>query len=160
MTRPLVPPPVRACLPELTIGALGLVSVDAQIWLVIRSDASEYFGAQPIDLRSELACYDTGAVLDLQLWLAGALVQPVVYQAWLDPHSPDDRLVLTLLAAQETVEIAFFDLQSDHLRFAKSYMVPEPIRQRLLELQASGRAHTESLKAPFWLAAKNEHLRR
>ncbi|MBL8095999.1 MAG: hypothetical protein JNL73_17620 [Anaerolineales bacterium] len=160
MTRSLVPQVVRDRLPTLPQGGLLVATDGVGAWLAIRSDAPEYFGAQPIDLRSDLACYDAGAVLELQLWLAGALVQPVVYQTWLDPLNPDDRQAVAVLSACETTEVLFFEGQNNTLRFGKAYRLNDGIRERLTALMTEGRDFSEQLANPFWLAAKSAHLRR
>lgn len=160
MTRFLVPPVVQEQLKTLNLGALALAADEKQVWLVVRSAAPEHLGAQPIDLRSELTYYETGAVLELQLWLAGALLQPAVYQTWMDPANPAERAILNQVIKSSSVEILFFAQDQDHLRFSKSFPLSEVVRQRLLSHLSSGRLHAEHVPNPFWLAAKSEHLRR
>lgn len=159
MTRTLVPPIVQEKLPGLTAGGLALAADSEQAWLMLRSTAPEFLGAQPIDLRSELAYYDTGAVLELQLWLAGALVQPAVFQTWLDPANPEQYQALRALSDSPAVMVLFFQPHQDQLRFAKSFPLSDGVRQQLALHVNAGRLHAEHLPNAFWLAAKSEYLR-
>lgn len=160
MTRSLIPQAVRDRLSTLNPGGLALAAEESLVWLIVRTTAPEHLGAQPIDLRSELSCYDTGAVLELQLWLSGVLVQPTVFETWLDPANPDDRHALTLLSTAEDVEVLFFPQSQETLRFSKIFPIALTARQRLASLLTAGRAHADHLANPFWLAAKSEHLKK
>ncbi len=160
MTRSLIPPVVRDRLSTVNPGGLALAADIDQVWLIVRTTAPEHLGAQPIDLRSELACYDAGAVLEIQLWLSGVLVQPTVFQTWLDPSNADDRHAVTLLAATEAVEVLFFPQNQETLRFSKMFPIAAGVRQQLSSFVVAGRAHADHLANPFWLAAKSEHLKR
>ena len=160
MTRTLVPPAVRDRLTTLNPGGLALAANEEQPWLIVRTAAPEHLGAQPIDFRSDLSCYDSGAVLEIQLWLSGVLVQPTVFQTWLDPANADERHALTLLCHTHTIEILFFPQNQDTLRFVKAFPLADAVRQRLASLLTAGRAHSDHLANPFWLAAKSEHLRK